>query len=95
MATPLIEALAAPLRRGAGAVLIGLVRLYRWAVSPWLGPRCRFDPTCSEYAITALERFGPARGGWLALRRILRCHPWGATGYDPVPEDQGYDRRAR
>jgi putative membrane protein insertion efficiency factor len=75
------------------AILIALVRSYQWAISPWLGPRCRFDPTCSSYAITAIERFGALRGGWLALKRILRCHPWGGTGYDPVPEASVRDRR--
>ncbi len=75
------------------SILIAVVRGYQWAISPWLGPRCRFDPTCSHYAITALERFGALHGGWLALKRILRCHPWGGTGYDPVPEASVRDRR--
>lgn len=75
--------------------LVGLVRGYQWAVSPWLGPRCRFEPSCSEYAIRALERFGPWRGSYLAMRRILRCHPWGGTGYDPVPENPREDRLAQ
>lgn len=66
-------------------ILIGLVRAYQWAVSPWLGPRCRFEPSCSQYMIEAIERHGALRGGWLGIRRILRCHPWGGTGYDPVP----------
>lgn len=64
---------------------IGLVRLYRYAISPLLGANCRFDPSCSAYAEEALRRFGLMRGGWLALRRIGRCHPWGGSGYDPVP----------
>jgi len=75
------------------SILIALVRGYQWAISPWLGPRCRFDPTCSHYAITAIERFGALRGGWLGVKRILRCHPWGGTGYDPVPEASVRDRR--
>jgi len=74
------------LQRGLSALLIGLIRVYQWTLSPLLGPRCRYTPTCSAYAAAALRRFGPWRGGWLAARRILRCHPWGATGYDPVPE---------
>lgn len=87
MATRLIAALKAGCRRGLSAVLIGIVRLYQWTLSPWLGPRCRFDPTCSAYTITAIRRFGPIRGVWIGGRRILRCHPWGAMGYDPVPEE--------
>ena len=67
--------------------LIGLVKLYRAAISPWLGMNCRFQPTCSEYAIEALKRHGVFRGSWLAAKRIGRCHPWGGSGYDPVPDD--------
>jgi putative membrane protein insertion efficiency factor len=95
MATRLIKAFLAGVDRGVAAVLIGLVRVYQWTLSPWLGPRCRFAPSCSEYAITAIRRYGPLRGGWLGLKRILRCHPWGATGYDPVPDDSGNEGRAR
>lgn len=61
------------------------ILLYRYLVSPLIGPRCRFAPTCSEYALTALSRHGPFRGSWLAARRIVRCHPGNAGGYDPVP----------
>lgn len=66
-------------------LLIALVQGYRHLVSPLLAPRCRYLPTCSEYAVEALRRHGAVRGGLLALRRILRCHPWGGHGYDPVP----------
>jgi putative membrane protein insertion efficiency factor len=66
--------------------LIQLVRLYRIAISPWLGSNCRFDPTCSSYAIEVLQTHGILRGSWLAARRIGRCHPWGGSGYDPVPK---------
>jgi len=66
--------------------LIYLVRLYQWLISPLLGPRCRFHPTCSHYAIEALERHGLLRGLYLTLRRIGRCHPWHPGGFDPVPE---------
>ena len=62
------------------------VHAYRLVVSPLLGSNCRFQPTCSEYALEALRRHGAFRGGWLALRRVLRCHPGGGSGYDPVPE---------
>lgn len=66
-------------------VLIAIVRAYQYLLSPWWGTQCRFTPTCSHYAIEALERHGALAGAWLALRRILRCHPWSAGGYDPVP----------
>jgi putative membrane protein insertion efficiency factor len=66
-------------------VLIGLIAVYRFCVSPLLGPRCRFHPSCSCYARDSIERFGALRGSWLALTRIARCHPWNAGGYDPVP----------
>lgn len=71
--------------------LIWLVKLYRFAISPWLGGNCRFQPTCSTYAIEALQAYGVLRGSWLAARRIARCHPWGGSGYDPVPDDNTDD----
>ncbi len=67
-------------------ILLTLIRFYRRWVSPMTPPSCRFTPTCSAYAEEAVRRFGGARGGWLALRRLLRCHPFGGSGYDPVPE---------
>ena len=80
--------------RALARPLIGFVRLYRLLLSPWLGANCRYQPTCSSYAIEALQVHGAAKGGWLALKRIGRCHPWGDSGYDPVPgvdksEDHG------
>jgi uncharacterized protein len=67
------------------AILVALVRAYRLLLSPWWGRQCRFTPTCSEFALEALERHGAARGSWLTLRRVARCHPWHAGGFDPVP----------
>ena len=66
-------------------ILIGLVRFYQLAISPWTPPSCRYTPTCSHYAVEALDTHGTLRGAWLTLRRLLRCHPWGGHGYDPVP----------
>ena len=68
-------------------ILITLIKLYRYAISPYLAPSCRYTPTCSSYAIEAVERFGIFRGSWLAIRRISRCHPWHGSGYDPVPDN--------
>jgi uncharacterized protein len=65
--------------------LIALIRIYQWGISPYLGPRCRYTPSCSHYAVEALKKYGPFKGSWLALRRIARCHPWGGHGADPVP----------
>lgn len=62
-----------------------LIRLYQRFISPLTPPACRFTPTCSQYGLEAIRRHGPFRGGWLTLRRLLRCHPWGGSGYDPVP----------
>lgn len=72
--TPLARAFAFP------------VHLYRMIFSPWVGHNCRFQPTCSAYALEALEKHGAIIGAWLTARRIARCHPWGASGYDPVPD---------
>lgn len=68
------------------AIFIALIRVYQRVISPVLGPRCRFYPTCSEYARQAIETHGPWRGSWLSLRRIGRCHPFHPGGVDPVPE---------
>ena len=65
--------------------LLGLVKLYRLTISPLLGANCRYQPTCSEYALEALRVYGAFRGSALAAKRIARCHPWGGHGYDPVP----------
>lgn len=69
----------------ARRVLLALIRAYQYLLSPWWGRQCRFVPTCSAYAIEALERHGAMHGSWLAVRRVLRCHPWHPGGFDPVP----------
>jgi putative membrane protein insertion efficiency factor len=78
------------------ALLIGLVKGYRLLLSPWLGQACRFEPTCSVYAIEALDRHGAAVGSYLTLRRLARCQPWCQGGHDPVPprKKPGRDSRA-
>jgi putative membrane protein insertion efficiency factor len=77
------------------ALLIGLVKAYRLLLSPWLGQACRFEPTCSVYAIEALERHGAAAGSYLTLRRLVRCQPWCQGGHDPVPpREEDRARRA-
>ena len=67
--------------------LIQSIKAYRYLLSPWLGAHCRFHPTCSCYAITAIERYGALRGSAMAARRLLRCHPWHPGGIDPVPDE--------
>ena len=79
--------------RGLGMIGILPVRAYQWLISPLLPPSCRFEPTCSAYAIAAFARHGLLRGSWLTLRRLLRCHPWGGSGYDPVPHAHCEHRR--
>ena len=74
------------------SLLIGLIRGYQRLLSPLLGPRCRFYPSCSHYAVGAIRRFGPIRGSGLALRRLARCHPLHPGGYDPLPEEHGGNR---
>jgi putative membrane protein insertion efficiency factor len=64
---------------------IGLIKLYQLIISPWLGPSCRFTPTCSQYGLEAFKKYGVFKGFWLTVKRIARCHPWGGHGYDPVP----------
>ena len=70
-------------------VVTFLIHVYQWTLSPMIGPVCRFHPSCSHYAVEAIERFGVLRGGWLTLRRLGRCHPWHPGGFDPVPIAHG------
>jgi len=78
---------------GAAWLLVGAIRLYRMTLSPWIGQGCRFNPTCSVFAEEAVRRHGAARGSWLALRRLASCHPWGGSGYDPVPQSLPHSHR--
>jgi putative membrane protein insertion efficiency factor len=75
--------------KGVRRLLRGSIRLYQLTLSPWLGRACRYEPTCSAYAMEAIETHGARRGLWLAAKRIARCHPWGGAGYDPVPRPDG------
>ncbi len=68
------------------AVVLALIRLYQVTLSPWIGQSCRFEPSCSRYTATCVDRFGALRGSWLGVRRILRCHPFNPGGYDPPPQ---------
>ena len=85
---PCVEFLKRLLRvckRVAAWPLILLVRFYQLCISPLTPPACRYTPTCSQYALEALRRYGPLKGLWLTIKRLARCHPWGGSGYDPVP----------
>ncbi|MFW0777515.1 MAG: membrane protein insertion efficiency factor YidD [Rickettsiales bacterium] len=66
-------------------LICALIRLYQYSIAPLLGVRCRFTPSCSRYAIEAIKQHGALKGSWLATKRVVRCHPWGAQGHDPVP----------
>jgi len=68
-----------------GLLFIGLIRFYQLVISPILPASCRYTPTCSQYSLEAIKKYGPFKGGYLAFRRILRCNPWGGHGHDPVP----------
>jgi len=71
---------------------IVLIRLYQWIISPLMPAACRYNPTCSQYAIDALKEWGVLKGGWLAIKRISSCHPWGGFGDDPVPKKEGKEK---
>jgi len=64
---------------------LAIIKIYQLFISPLLPPSCRYTPTCSRYTVEAIKKYGPFKGGWLGLRRIMRCHPWGGHGHDPVP----------
>jgi putative membrane protein insertion efficiency factor len=68
-----------------GTIFIGIIKVYQYTLSPILGASCRYTPTCSHYGLEAIKKHGPFKGGWLTLKRIGRCHPWGGHGPDPVP----------
>lgn len=82
---PAAESLRKPMRKLITAILLLPILFYQRCVSPFTPPSCRFTPTCSEYARQAIVKHGPVKGLWLAVKRLLRCHPWGGSGYDPVP----------
>ena len=66
-------------------IVVLLIRVYQLSISPFLGANCRYSPTCSQYSLEAIEKYGPFKGTWLAIKRISSCHPWGGHGHDPVP----------
>lgn len=68
-----------------GKIFILIIRFYQLSISPLLPPSCRYVPTCSAYGIEAISKYGPFKGGWLTIKRVLSCNPWGGSGYDPVP----------
>ncbi|MFO8066041.1 MAG: membrane protein insertion efficiency factor YidD [Bacteroidales bacterium] len=67
-------------------LFIGIIKFYKYAISPFFLPSCRYQPSCSQYGIEAVQKHGPFRGGWLTIKRFSSCHPWGGSGFDPVPE---------
>lgn len=71
--------------KALAAVMIALIKLYQWTLSPLIGRQCRYLPTCSNYGLEAIRKYGPFKGAWLTLKRVLSCNPWGGSGYDPVP----------
>ncbi|WP_291401269.1 membrane protein insertion efficiency factor YidD [Daejeonella sp.] len=73
------------INKSFSALFLLLIKFYQYLISPILGQSCRFNPTCSQYGLEAIRKHGPFKGGWLTVKRIARCHPWGAHGHDPVP----------
>jgi len=74
-------------------IFLVLIRFYQYVISPFTSASCRYTPTCSQYAAEAIQVHGPFRGGWMAIRRISSCHPWGGSGYDPVPPAKGKEEK--
>jgi len=68
-----------------GILFLTIIKIYQWFISPLLPGACRYTPTCSQYGVEAIKKYGPFKGGWLTIKRISRCHPWGGHGHDPVP----------
>jgi uncharacterized protein len=73
------------MRKVFSFLFTAIIKVYQKGISPFLGASCRYTPTCSAYGLEAIRKYGPYKGGWMALKRILSCHPWGKSGYDPVP----------
>jgi putative membrane protein insertion efficiency factor len=73
------------IKRVVGAIFVLLIRFYQYFISPLTGASCRYTPTCSAYGVEAIKKYGPFKGGWLTLKRIASCNPWGGHGHDPVP----------
>jgi putative membrane protein insertion efficiency factor len=73
------------INKSFSALFLLLIKFYQYLISPILGQSCRFNPTCSQYGLEAIRKHGPFKGGWLTIKRIARCHPWGTHGHDPVP----------
>lgn len=81
----LLKSLLNALKKALQWFFILLIKFYQGAISPYLAPSCRYSPTCSQYGVEAIKKHGPIYGGWLTIKRIASCHPWGGSGYDPVP----------
>jgi len=73
------------MRKVLSAIFIGFIHVYQATISPLLGAKCRYTPSCSQYGVEAIKKYGPLKGGWLTFKRFLSCNPWGGHGYDPVP----------
>ncbi len=86
-----MSALLKPVNALLSLLALGVIWTWRLFLSPFFGPACRYLPSCSEYGLLAVKQHGPWRGSWLALRRIARCHPWGGSGYDPVPAPETHE----